>query len=292
MLIDALLLIAAGLVSGYASGLFGIGGGLLRIPIFLHLMPAIGVPALLVMHAAAGTSLSVAVPTSIAAARSQRKAGNVDAALLRTWLPALAVGVVIGIVAAHYLSGRVLEGMFAVMIIAAAVRMLITRAEHSKTHDAKPDAASGDSATPTNEDPMANLPPRPVMAACALVIGTLSPMLGITGGTFTTPTLTTCRYPIHRALAVSSVGGLVISLLGTIGFIATGWHVAGLPGRFIGYVDPLALLLMTPCVLVSVPLGVRTANRLSQRALSVLFGLLLVVIAVDVGWSVVFWHGG
>jgi uncharacterized membrane protein YfcA len=44
-------------------------------------------------------------------------------------------------------------------------------------------------------------------------------------------------------------------------------------------------------VLVTVPLGVHTANRLSQRALTILFGLLLLAIAADVAYSVVFWHG-
>lgn len=291
MLTDAMLLIAVGLGSGYASGLFGIGGGLLRIPIFLHLMPVLGVPAALVMHAAAGTSLSVAVPTSIAATRSQHKAGNVDAGLLRTWLPALGVGVVIGILATRFLSGRVLEGMFAVMVLVAAARMLLARADHREIHAVKSNSSDGDDPVPIHEDPLACLPPRPVLALFALVIGVLSPMLGIVGGTFATPVLTTCRYPIHRAVAVSSVGGLVVSLLGMIGFVITGWDAVGLPGRFVGYVDPLALLVMTPCVLVSVPLGVRTANRLSQRALSVLFGLLLVGIAADVGYGVIFSHG-
>jgi len=177
------------------------------------------------------------------------------------------------------------------MIAVAAVRMLIARVEKGASHSANACPSNGNETTATHEDPQAHLPPRPVLATFALLIGVISPMVGIVGGTFATPVLTTCRYPIHRAVAVSSVGGLVVSFLGTIGFVITGWDAAGLPGRFIGYVDPLALLLMTPCVLVTVPLGVRTANRLSQRALSVLFGLLLVAIALDVGYGVIFWHG-
>ncbi len=117
-------------------------------------------------------------------------------------------------------------------------------------------------------------------------------MVGVVGGTFATPMLLALDYPIHRAIAVSSVGGLVVSVLGTIGFAVTGWHAAGLPARFVGYVDPLALLLMTPCVLVTVPLGVWTANRLPPRTLEWLFGVLLVVMALDVARRVVFWHGG
>jgi uncharacterized protein len=275
VLVDAMLLIAVGLVSGYASGLFGIGGGLLRIPLLLHMLPVLGVPVALGMHVAAGTSLAVAVPTSLSASRSQQKAGNVESRMLWTWLPPLGVGVVLGILCTRFVSGRALEGLFATLLAMAAVRMLLPKG--------KPDEC---------EEPAAGLPPRPVLAALAFGIGVISPMVGIVGGTFATPMLTVCRYPIHRAIAVSSVGGLVVSVLGAIGFAITGWHAAGLPARFIGYIDPLALVLMTPCVLATVPLGVRTANHMSPRTLELLFGVLLVVIAADVAWRVVFWHSG
>lgn len=278
MVVDALLLIAVGLVSGYASGLFGIGGGLLRIPIFLHMLPVLGVPVALGMHVAAGTSLSVAVPTSISASRSQQKAGNLDRGMFWIWLPPLGVGVVLGIVATRFVSGRVLAGLFAAVVLVAAIRMLVQRAETDANN--------------TDDKSQAQLPSRPVLSILSLLIGVLSPMVGIVGGTFATPLLTALRYPIHRAVAVSSVGGLVVSVLGTIGFVATGWHAAGLPARFWGYVDPLALLLMTPCVLVTVPLGVWTANRLGARTLEWSFGLLLAAMALDVAWRVVFWHGG
>jgi len=130
-----------------------------------------------------------------------------------------------------------------------------------------------------------------VLSIFALVIGTLSPMLGITGGVFTTPTLTHFRYPIHSAVAISSVGCLVVSLLGTLGFAVAGWGALGPSWRFIGYVDVLALLVMTPCVLITAPLGVRTANRIGHRTLELLFGLLLLVVSLNVAWKAFFAHG-
>ena len=80
----------------------------------------------------------------------------------------------------------------------------------------------------------------------------------------------------------------MVSVLGTIGYVVTGWGAAGLPA----HVDPLALLVMTPCVLATVPLGVRTANRLRPRTLEWLFGVLLLVVALDVARDAIFWHGG
>ena len=57
----ALTLLIAGLGSGFAGGLFGIGGGALRVPILLYLFAAFGVDRDLIMHMAAGTSLAVAL---------------------------------------------------------------------------------------------------------------------------------------------------------------------------------------------------------------------------------------
>jgi len=315
MLTDVLWLIAAGLVSGYASGLLGIGGGLIRMPIFLYLMPLLGVPHALLMHVAAGTSLSVAVPSSIAASRSQHRAGNLHGRLLRTWLPALGVGVAFGILGAGILSGRVLEVMFASLIFGLAIRMLLP---HSRggTSDQVPsdqqpsDRPPGDDSptpedisasraaispsseyNPSARDAEAHLPSRPVLSILALLIGALSPMLGITGGVFTTPTLTHFRYPIHWAVAVSSVGCALVSVLGTIGFVVAGWHAMEPPWRFVGYVDLLALVVMTPCVLITAPLGVWTANRIGHRTLERLFGLLLLIVSLNVAWKALFAHG-
>jgi uncharacterized membrane protein YfcA len=48
-----------GLASGFASGLFGIGGGIVRIPIFIYLLPLFGVAHPVLMHVAVGTSMAL-----------------------------------------------------------------------------------------------------------------------------------------------------------------------------------------------------------------------------------------
>ena len=65
------LLVASGLGSGFAGGLFGIGGGVLRIPIFLHLFRAFGEDPSLAMHMAVGTSFALGIPTGLRSVASQ-----------------------------------------------------------------------------------------------------------------------------------------------------------------------------------------------------------------------------
>ena len=113
----AAALVIAGVTSGYASGLFGIGGGILRVPILLYLFASFGVGNELTMHLAAGTSLAVAVPGTIAASRAQYRSGNMDMAFLKTWIPALILGVGVGLLAQRYAPGRMLMLVFTGLLV-------------------------------------------------------------------------------------------------------------------------------------------------------------------------------
>ena len=74
-----------GVGSGFVSGLFGIGGGIVRIPLF-------GVAHSVMMHVAVGTSMALVLPSAIASTRKQLALGNLDLSFFRTW----AVGILIG----------------------------------------------------------------------------------------------------------------------------------------------------------------------------------------------------
>lgn len=261
----ALILFAAGIASGFASGLFGVGGGIVRIPIFLVLFPVFGVDPSVVMHLAAGTSLALAVPSAVTASRAQYKAGNLDIGFLRSWVPPLVVGVFAGLIIVRHVSGRSLEGVFAFVVLLIAVQMLLT-ADKFKL--------------------MKDFPGRFIKSATAFVIGTLSTLIGITGGTFTTPSLMAFGYSIHRSIAVATASGFFISTIGALGWVINGSGVPGRPAFSLGYLDLTALLVMTPAVMATAPLGVRLAIRLSQHKLKRVFALFLFIVAFDMLYHV------
>ena len=254
------LLLAAGLASAFAGGLFGIGGGVLRIPIFLYLFPAIGVGPDVTMHMAAGTSLALGVPTGLRSAVRQRRSGHLDTRFLRSWIPALLVGVVIGLVAMRYLSSKTLTMVFAVAMLLAAIQLIALPATFCLTKV---------------------VPGHPLRDLIAAGIGGLSTMIGISGGTFTTPTLTILGYPIHRAVAVSAAGAAAISAVGAVGSVINGLHVIGRASFSLGYVDLLAVVVMLPAILVMTPVGVKLGDRLSEKWLRRIFGIFLLLVAVD-----------
>ena len=262
-----LSLLAAGVASGFASGLFGVGGGIVRVPLFLYLFPLFGVHSSVVMHLAAGTSLTLAIPSSISASIAQRRAGNLDISFLKIWIPALVLGVIIGLIVMRFVSGRFLIQVFAFLILAMALQMFFTTKDFKLTE---------------------KFPGRVVMSAISFIIGCLSTMVGLTGGSFTTPALTAFGYPIHRAIAIATAGGLFISLIGTGGSIYNGFNVSGRPEFSFGYVDLTSVLVMAPAVLLAAPYGVKLGARLSQERLRRIFAVFLFIVSMDMFYDLYF----
>jgi uncharacterized membrane protein YfcA len=256
----AVAFLTVGMASGFAGGLFGVGGGFLRIPLFLYVFPAIGFDAAGVMHMAAGTSLALSIPTSWTTSLTHYRYGTLDTDFLRTWIPALVVGAVVGLLGMRVVSGRVLVLMFSIILVGAALHMLF----------------SG------NQSHLARGVPRGARRLLVGgLIGMLSPMVGLSGGTFVDLFLVSCHFPIRESMAIASASALAISLMGTAGSIVNGLGVAGRPGYSLGYVEIPAVVLMTPAVMVTARLGARLADRISPERLKRVFGLFLLALAAN-----------
>ena len=266
LLIIALL--AAGVAGGILAGLLGVGGGIVVVPALEFVLEWYGVPSAYRMHIAVATSLAVIVPTSISSARAHHQRGAVDVALAKRWAPLIGIGAVIGVLVASMVSGPTLTAVFGVFVFLVAVKM-------SLPLDRKTLAAT--------------VPANPFMGLVPTAIGTISSMMGIGGGTLTVPTLTLFGEPMHRAVGTSALFGLLISVPGAIAFVIAGWGNADLPPGSIGFVSLVGFILIAPTTVLMAPLGARLAHALSQRALSLLFGVFLLLIAVRMGVQA--WQG-
>jgi hypothetical protein len=110
-----------GLASGFASGLFGIGGGIVRIPIFIYLLPLFGVAHPVLMHVAVGTSMALVLPSAVASTRKQLSLGNLDLAFFRTWAMGIFLGVLIGTALLPLASTEILQAIFAAFMVTVGV---------------------------------------------------------------------------------------------------------------------------------------------------------------------------
>ena len=154
---------------------------------------------------------------------------------------------------------RVLAFLFASVALLVAAKMLLLPESRNLTDD---------------------VPRGPLVPIIPAAIGCLSSMMGIGGGTFSVMTLTMFNQPIHRAIGTAALLGLVISLPGTIGFIAAGWFDPRIPSGSLGYVNVIGFALIAPATVLTAPLGARIAHAFSEKKLSMLFGAFLIIAAV------------
>jgi uncharacterized membrane protein YfcA len=256
-------LVATGLIAGILAGLLGVGGGIVIVPVLYAVLTALDVDVDVRMHVAVATSLATIIPTAISSARAHARKGAVDGALARSLAPWNFVGATGGAALAVSMGGAALGrvfGIIALLVAADLIRQTI-----------RPPAASSSLAPRIS---------RWVAAPIGAVIGFLSALMGIGGGTLAVPTLTYLGVPMHRAVATSAALGLVIALPSVVGYVAGGWSVSQLPPFSMGYVNVAGFALIAGVTFMSAPLGTRIAHAVSARALRIAFALFLTLTAM------------
>lgn len=242
-----------GASAGLLAGLFGVGGGLIIVPVLAWTFTAQGVDASVIMHLAIGTSLASIWLTSVMSIRAHHARGAVNWILVRRLVIGIVIGALLGAAIADQLPTPVLKRIFGVFEVLVAAQMLLV--SRYQAHF--------------------NLPGRSGFAIAGTVIGAVSAIIGIGGGTLTVPFLIWCRVPMIQAVATSAACGLPIAIAGAFGFIVTGWQVEQLPVWSTGYLYWPAWLGIVLASSVTAGLGARLAHRLPAARLRQLFALLL-----------------
>lgn len=263
LLTFAVALAGAGLFAGFLAGLLGIGGGIVIVPVLYHLFTLLGVPDESLMHLAVGTSLGTIIITSLRSMRAHDKAGALDRALLKRWMWPVILGALAGTALAAQVSSRELRIIFASVALLLALNMLLGKESWRLG---------------------AQLPSNGVQRLVAGLIGGLSAMMGIGGGTFGVTFLTLYGRSPREAVATSAGLGVLIGIPGAIGFVLAGQGAAGLPPLSLGYVSLIGLALIAPLTTLAAPFGARMAHTISHKALMRAFAFFLIVTSAQMFW--------
>ena len=253
-----LFYLTLGLFAGVMAGLLGVGGGLIIVPTLAWIFHHQQVDDAIVMHLAIGTSLATIVVTSISSVRAHHRRGAVLWPIFWRLTPGIVVGAWLGAAIADALPSAVLSKVFAVFVLTVAAQM-------------------GFGAKPA---PHRELPGTTGMLTAGGVIGAVSAIVGIGGGSLTVPFLTWCNIAIRQAVATSSACGLPIALAGALGFVVTGLNAAGRPDWSLGYIYGPALVGITLTSMLSAPLGAKLAHTLPTEMLKKVFAAFLTLVGV------------
>ena len=226
--------------------MFGVGGGVVAVPVLYEVFRILGVPDAVHMQLCIGTSLAIMAPTNIRSYLTHRATGAVLTDVVRQWTPGVVVGIAIGSLIATVAPSPVFKIAFIVIAGIIAGKLLFAQ-ERWRLGD--------------------DLPKHPLARLYGLAVGLMASLTGVSGGSLCTMVLTLYGKPIHQAVATSAGIVVPITLAGTVGYVLAGLpHQAELPPLSIGFVSLIGFALMAPVSSLAAPYGATAARtRMSKR---------------------------
>lgn len=253
-----LLFLLAGAGAGLLAGLFGVGGGMIIVPVLVVTFESQGLDVSVLTHMAVATSLATIVLTSSSSVWEHHRKNAVVWPVVRQMSLGIVLGTALGVAFITSVPGPWLQKIIGVFALLVALKMFL-------------------SLEPKGQG---NTPDKVQMAGAGGLIGFASAWFGIGGGTFTVPYLSWVQLPMRQAVATSSACGLPIALTGAVSNIVAGWNNPQLPEWSTGFLYWPAIIGI---VLASVPcarIGARLAHVLDPVLLKKAFAILLVVVGV------------
>lgn len=252
------MLAVIGAFAGVLAGLLGVGGGIVLVPAFFYAFNVLGYDSPQLMQLCLGTSLATIIVTSLRSGWAHHKRGAVDIEILKSWGPGIVVGAVIGVSVATSLRSEILQAIFGILAIVVGLYMALGR-DHWRLSDAPPKG--------------------PVIWGVTPVLGFLSVLMGIGGGSFGVPTLSLMGVAIHRAVATAAGFGVIIAVPSVIGFLAADIAVA--PPWTFGAVNFGAFGIVIAMTLITAPWGATLAHKMNAKPLKRAFGVFLTLVALN-----------
>lgn len=262
-----LLLMLIGAFAGVLAGLLGVGGGIVLVPAFFYAFQTLGYGGPQLMQMCLATSLATIIVTSVRSVMSHNKKGAVDWDILRTWAPGIVIGAIIGMLVVAQLRSNTLQAIFGILALIVGLYMGFGRAEWRLGQT------------------------MPVGLARALqspVMGFMSVLMGIGGGSFGVPLMSLYNTPIHRAVATAAGFGVLIAVPAVIGFLFVEMRNAA-PPLTVGTVNLVAFAVIIAMTLITAPWGVKLAHSMDPKPLKRVFAVFLILVGLNMlrkalGW--------
>jgi uncharacterized membrane protein YfcA len=247
-----------GLFIGYFSGLLGIGGGLIMVPVLTFMFEAQHFPANNILHLALGTSMATIIFTSISSTKQHHAYGAVSWKTVRYMTPGILLGTLLGAWIISFVANIYLTLFFVVFVYLSASQMLLGFKPNSTRIS----------------------PERKGAMIAGMVIGAVSSIVSIGGGVLSVPYLLWHQLSLRHAIATSAAIGFPIAIGGTIGYVING-YLGGvdLPVNSLGYLYLPALIWLVIGTMLTAPLGAQTTHLMPLKRLRQIFALVLFILA-------------
>ena len=243
---------------GFVAGLFGVGGGLITVPVLFYIFDSAGLDRLFIMHLAVGTSFAIIIPTSFISTMTHMKFKAVDFDIVKSFGVFVMFGIIIGTIFAANLKTVYLILFFSIITMFFAFYFLISK-EKMK--------------------PMQNK----MNMMHKIILGSLSGFfaapMGIGGGLINVPILKVFGYSINQAIGSSAAIGFLVSVIGTLGFAISGTYLDTEVPLSFGFVNIPAFLIFIPITMLMAKIGAKAVHQINKQTINRLFGVFLLIVS-------------
>ena len=244
---------------GFSAGFFGIGGGLISVPVLFYVFESLGLNKDYIMHLAVGTSFSIIVPTSISSVLTHKKFNAVDFSIVKSFGLFVIIGVILGTFFASTLKTQNLILFFSIVTFFLGIYLIFIK-------DKKVNTASNFKIH--------------YKAIFGFISGFISAQMGIGGAIMNVPVLKFFGYNINKAIGSAAAIGFLIAITGTIGFLLAGNYKGIDAPLSIGFVNIGAFVIFVPITIFMARLGAKTVNKIDKKLITKLFGLFNLFVSV------------
>lgn len=260
LLLMLLMLLLIGAFAGVIAGLLGVGGGIILVPAFFFAFEFLGYGSVYLMQICLATSLATIVITSIRSVQLHNSKGAVNWQILREWFIGIGFGAIIGVFLASSLSSTILMIIFGVLGFVVGLYLTFGK-DHWRLGQVMPTGLT--------------------KRILSVILGFMSVLMGIGGGSFGVPLMTLFNIPIHRAIATASGFGVIIALPSVVGFLFLNIPSEFKPPFTIGSVNLIAFIVVILMTFLTTPLGVRAAHAMNPKPLKRLFAIFIIIMALN-----------
>ncbi len=247
-------------VAGFMAGLLGVGGGIIIVPALYYAFTVLDFDIATRMHLSVGTSLAIIIPTSIISTKTHMEYDAVDFKLIKSFGFFILLGVIGGTFLAVNLKTPAFILFFSIMALIVGLFFIFFREQLLKNPKMISDSAKNIS---------------------GIIIGFISVLLGIGGGSLMVPFMRTFGYDIRRSIGTAAGVGFLIAVFGTITMITGGKIVNNVSTPYsIGYVNLLGFLVFVPVTMLMARVGAKAVYKIEKNILSKIFGIFLIVVSI------------
>ncbi len=254
------VLSVAASVAGFMAGLLGIGGGIIIVPALYYAFTVLDFDIATRMHLSVGTSLAIIIPTSIISTKTHMEYDAVDSKLIKSFGIFILLGVIAGTFLAVNLKTPAFILFFSIMAFIVGLFFIFFREQLLKNPRMISDSAKNIS---------------------GIVIGFISVLLGIGGGSLMVPFMRTFGYDIRRSIGTAAGVGFLIAVFGTITMITGGKILDNISTPYsVGYVNLIGFLVFVPVTMIMARVGAKAVYKIDKNILSKIFGIFLIIVSI------------